>query len=151
MKGLWLALALLPCAALAHLPLNPAVAQDNIAATICTPGYSASIRPATSYTNRIKRRLMSAVGLAWSRARDYELDHRISLVLGGSPKDPDNLMLQAWRGQDGGHAKDRLEMRLKRMVCAGQIPLHEAQACIYDDWQACAQAHPPTAPTKGKP
>jgi hypothetical protein len=149
MKRVLLLALLLPLAALAHLPLNPAVTQDNIAVTICTPGYAASIRPPVSYTNRIKRRLMSTVGLPWAKARDFELDHRISLVLGGHPKDPDNLMLQAWSGPDGGHAKDRLEMRLKRMVCAGQIPLHEAQTCIYNDWQACAVAHPST--TKGLP
>lgn len=137
--GLWL----VPMAVLAHLPLNPAVTQDNIAATICSPGYAITIRPSTSYTNRVKRRLMSAVGVPWKRARDYELDHRISLVLGGHPKDPDNLMLQAWRGPDGGHAKDRLEMRLKRMVCDGSMALYQAQLCIYHDWQACAQAYPP--------
>ena len=38
--------------------LNPDVRQDTIQQTICTPGYTASVRPATTYTNGVKTKLI---------------------------------------------------------------------------------------------
>ena len=61
---------------------------------------------------------------------------------GGHPRALDNFMLQKWAGKDGALAKDRLEPRLKRLVCAGKLDLPIAQHCIYDNWQACARRHP---------
>lgn len=116
--------------------LNPDVHQDTINKTICVPGYTASVRPSTTYTNGVKLKVLREHGLPASAAKDYELDHRIPLALGGHPRNLHNLMLQPWEGPDGAKAKDRLERRLQRLVCTRKLPLDEARHAIYVDWQA---------------
>jgi hypothetical protein len=118
--------------------LNPDVRQDTINQTICVSGYTKTVRPAVSYTNGIKRILMRKQGINLSRAREFELDHREPLALGGHPRNIHNLQLQPWNGPDGAKAKDKLENRLHRMVCRQQITLSNAQACIWSNWQECA-------------
>ena len=138
------------CTAWADIALNPDVTQDNIGKTICVPGYTSALRPSVGFTNAIKFRLMDAAGIARKDAHQYELDHRVNLGLGGAPRSLDNLQLQPWDGADGARVKDHLERRLQLLVCAGVLPLAEAQQCIYDDWQACAQAHPSTTAKEAK-
>lgn len=70
--------------------INSNVTQDNIENTICVPGFSKGIRPPTSYTTPLEIKLMKSYGFTGDR-KDYELDHLISLQLGGSPKDVKNL------------------------------------------------------------
>jgi hypothetical protein len=74
-----------------------------------------------------------------SRMGAYELDHIIPLSLGGNPRKLSNLQLQPWDGEHGAWRKDRLEERLHQMVCGGRLGLHEAQACIANDWETCAR------------
>lgn len=129
--------ALLICAPLAasagdELPINPAVAQDTIAATICVPGWTKTIRPPASYTNRIKIRLLHELELPEELLVDFELDHRIPLALGGAPTDPRNLELQPW---DEASEKDAVEGCLARAVCAGKVGLDEARRRIWRDWR----------------
>lgn len=77
MKTLLAILALVPTLAFSQTieVLNPDVRQETIAETICVPGYTKSVRAATSYTNGVKRKLMQEQGIGWSRAHDFELDH----------------------------------------------------------------------------
>jgi hypothetical protein len=147
---LLLALAAAVCTARAEIALNPHVTQDTIAHTICRPGYTGTVRPAVSFTNAIKYRLMEEAGIARADAHKYELDHIVNLGLGGAPRSLDNLQLQPWDGADGARIKDHLEVRLQRLVCAGKVPLEEAQRCIYDDWRACAKHHPSTTVKEAK-
>jgi hypothetical protein len=144
-----LALVCAACASRAEIALNPDVTPDTLATTICVPGYTSTVRPPVYFTNRIKFALMAQSGIAPARALEFELDHRIPLTLGGNPSSPDNLWLQSWEpsaegwtGANSAKVKDKLEVRLNRLVCAGVLPLAEAQQCIYADWQACALAHP---------
>ena len=118
--------------------LNPDVKQDTIDQTICTPGYTKSVRPATSYTNGVKAKLMREQGIDQARMHDFELDHIIPLEIGGHPRNIHNLQLQPWEGDDGAKAKDKLEHRLHRMVCRRRITLSDAQACIWSNWKVCA-------------
>ena len=122
--------------ALAEEVLNPDVTQQNISTNICVSGYTKVIRPSTSYTNGVKKLLMKRSGLDLAEMRSYELDHIIPLTLGGHPRNPKNLMLQKWEGEDGAKVKDKLEVRLNKLVCSGKVDLREAQADIYYDWQA---------------
>lgn len=115
--------------------LNFAVTQDNIATTICRPGWTATVRPPLDYTERVKHQLFAASHLPGT-IRDYELDHLVPLELGGAPSDPRNLWLEKWDGQWGAHTKDRLENALHRAVCAGAITLGQAQTAIVFDWKA---------------
>jgi len=81
--------------------LNPDVRQETIGQTICVAGYTTSIRPSTNYTNGIKAKLIRDKGLAASAAHEYELDHHLPLALGGHPRNPRNLVLQPWAGEEG--------------------------------------------------
>lgn len=120
----------------AGVALNPDVHQDTIAQTICVPGYTKTVRPSTTYTNGVKKKLLREAGIGEEHISEYELDHIVPLALGGHPRSLDNLMLQPWEGTDGAKRKDRLEVKLQCLVCAGQVPLQEAQQEIYTDWQA---------------
>lgn len=119
--------------------LNPDVRSDTLSATICMVGYTKTVRPATSYTNGVKKKLLREQGLDFmEHKKEYELDHIIPLTLGGHPRNIHNLMLQKWEGEDGAKVKDKLEVRLSKMVCKGKISLTAAQTCIWKDWAACA-------------
>ena len=116
--------------------LNPDVRQATIQQTVCVAGYTASVRPSTSYTNGIKARLLREQGLPVADAAAYELDHIIPLALGGHPRNLANLALQPWEGENSAKTKDRLERRLQILVCADKVPLDMARRDIYVDWQA---------------
>jgi len=131
-----LLLTFLSGVASATMALNPDVHQDTIADTICVPGYTKTVRPATSYTNGVKRKLLREAGIDESHMPEYELDHIVPLALGGHPRSLDNLMLQPWEGEGGAKHKDRLEAKMQCLVCSGQVPLDQAQREIYSDWQA---------------
>lgn len=118
---------------------NPKVTPSNIRSTICHPGFTGTIRPPVSYTGRLKRAKLKALGYKDQNPRDYELDHLISLEIGGAPSDPNNLWPEPYAGQWNAHVKDRLENELNREVCSGKIQLKEAQTCIASNWIACYQ------------
>ena len=75
--------AQLPDPALTPGAVNPAVAQDTIASTICARGWTRTIRPSQSYTQALKRQGIAAYGYADKDPRDYQEDHLIPLELGG--------------------------------------------------------------------
>ncbi|HXI68467.1 MAG TPA: hypothetical protein VNH41_11040 [Steroidobacteraceae bacterium] len=133
-----------PCISTTHgcIALNSDVDEETIDNTICISGYTKSVRPATSYTNGVKKKLMHDAGIDAARIGDYELDHIVPLDLGGHPRKLSNLMLQPWEGQHGAKAKDALEVRLKSLVCHGKLDLTDAQVCIARDWEACALQYP---------
>jgi hypothetical protein len=116
--------------------VNPGVAQGNIRQTICASGWTRTIRPPTSYTNKLKREQIAEYGYKDKRLSSYEEDHLISLQLGGHPTDARNLWPQPYGERCGARIKDVLETRLKRLVCGNKIALAEAQKAIATDWIA---------------
>src|SRR4051812_18214428 len=103
--------------------LNPDVTQATITDTICTRGWTKTIRPPTDYTTALKRKQMRDYGRAGSLS-DFQEDHLISLELGGHPTDPRNLWPEPYpRASD----VDQEENRLNGLVCSGRISLSEAQ------------------------
>lgn len=114
--------------------LNPDVTQATIGQTICVAGWTKTVRPPASYTNRLKAHQLGAWGLLDNAPADYEEDHLISIELGGSPTDPANLWPQAYAGKCGARVKDVVETKLKRLICAGSVPLETAQQAIAADW-----------------
>lgn len=114
---------------------NPTVSQTNIQKTICVTGYTATIRPPVSYTNPLKTELMRSYGLTGAPSA-YELDHLISLELGGNPTSPANLWPEAYLPVPGAHEKDKVENYLHSQVCGGQVTLAAAQKVIATDWQS---------------
>lgn len=59
----------------------------------------------------------------------YEVDHLISLELGGS-----NSIKNLWPEPGFPNPKDKLENRLHAMVCNGQLSLLQAQRAIGGNW-----------------
>lgn len=130
----------LPCVQTSHgcISTNPDVTEATLGQTICVTGYTKTVRPATSYTNGVKKKLLREAGIDEAQIGQYELDHIIPLAVGGHPRKLSNLMLQGWDGEDGANKKDGLERKLQNMVCAAKIVLADAQYCIAEDWVACA-------------
>jgi hypothetical protein len=120
--------------------VNPDVTQATIGSTICVSGWTKTVRPPATYTNRLKVEQIAEYGYADTDLRLYEEDHLIALELGGSPTDPANLWPEPWSitlpdGRDAGaHAKDTLENSLHRAVCSGSMTLAAAQAEIRGSW-----------------
>jgi hypothetical protein len=130
-----------PCHARGQLPdpactpgaYDPAVT----AAILCAPGYStASYRPPSSQTTAFKYHVAyPAYGLAVIPGAPSELDHLISLELGGA-NDASNLWPEVGAIPN---PKDAVENKLHDWVCAAngaeaEQRLHAAQIAIAADW-----------------
>jgi hypothetical protein len=112
------------------------VTQGTINSTICVSGWTATVRPPTSYTGPLKIQQIAAYGYSDTNTSDYEEDHFIPLELGGSPRDPKNLWPEP-HAAIGGHTssqKDGVETQLKNLVCKGQVTLVAAQNAIATNW-----------------
>lgn len=103
-------------------------------AVICSAGFRTStIR---DVPDSEKHAVEIEYGMA-PRAYGYtiEIDHIVPLELGGS-NDISNLFPEPSGGTFGYRAKDRLENRLKALVCDGRMTLAAARAGIARDWVA---------------
>ena len=116
---------------------NPDVTQETIQSTICVSGYTSTIRPPVSYTDKLKGQQIVQYGYADTNKADYEEDHLIPLEVGGHPTDPKNLWPQPrYTTPYSAPMKDTLENTLHKMVCSGQLPLDTARQAIATDWIA---------------
>ena len=124
-----------PChvAAVTYCALNPAVTQATIATTICVSGWTATVRPPSSYTSSLKVEQLAAFGYADQIPRDYEEDHRVPLELGGAPRDTSNLSPE--RGASP-NPKDSAENAARADVCAGRATLQQEQVAFVARWLA---------------
>jgi len=114
---------------------NAAVTQATIWTTICVTGWTATIRPPSSYTTTLKRNQLAS-GYTYKgdlKLGDYEEDHLISLELGGSPTSVLNLWPEPYVAE-GAHVKDKVENKLHTLVCDGAVTLRAAQHAIATDW-----------------
>jgi len=116
--------------------LDERVTQQNIAATICRPGYADTVSPPFDDMMEHKDRLLAEYGIDAEHGMRYALDRRVPIVLGGSPDAPDNLGLLPWGGHKGERRKELLTAKLKRCVCEGRMSLSEAQSAIAGNWSA---------------
>jgi hypothetical protein len=114
--------------------VDPRVTQADIVQTICVAGWTARVRPPTSYTDPLKRQQIAEYGYADRAVADYSEDHLVPLSLGGAPTDPHNLWPEARSPQPGALEKDRLEDRAHALVCSGQMSLADARRDIAQDW-----------------
>lgn len=128
---------LLPDPACTPGSLGDDVTQATIRVTICSHGWTATVRPPSSDTDRVKTAAMVAYGENPSARRSTELDHEIPLELGGSNDvsnlwpEPSDLRLAQFRNR-----KDDVENALKSAVCTlvRPIALLDAQRAIATDW-----------------
>ncbi len=114
--------------------LTPGAVVDSAdSACICKKGYSASVR---NVTEKTKKQVYEEYGIKKYKNCEYEVDHLISLELGGSNDIknlwPESYLTEPWNA----HKKDQLENRLHRLICTGKIALKEAQNAIKTDWIA---------------
>lgn len=108
--------------------IDPAVTQADIATTICKSGYTATVRPPSSQTNKLKAKMYKAYGIPAGTAS--ELDHDVPLDLGGA-NDVANLWPEVGKQPN---PKDKVENDLHRAVCSGKVKLAAAQQAIASDW-----------------
>ncbi|WP_244816932.1 hypothetical protein [Caballeronia sp. Lep1P3] len=114
--------------------LDARVTQATIVDTICVPGYVDRVLPSFETQMREKDRLLKQRGIDASFAAEYALDHRMPVLLGGSPSSPANIDLRRWEGRAGARRKERLAVYLKRCVCTGDMTLKAAQSAMTGDW-----------------
>jgi hypothetical protein len=110
---------------------TPGAALPVSAKDICVPGYSKRVRDVPI---DVKRSVYASYGVDTRRPGEYEIDHLISLQLGGS-NSIRNLWPQSFRTSPwNAYAKDALEDELHRRVCAGTLDLTQAQQIIAQNW-----------------
>jgi len=121
----------------ANLPdptLTPGAVVEVDQPTLCQVGYAASVR---HYDRDVRNRVFESYGLVDVDRREYELDHLVPISLGGAADDLRNLWPESRRTEPyNAEVKDTLEDVLHREVCAGIVPLKEAQDAIRKDWIA---------------
>lgn len=97
---------------------------------ICQSGYSSSVR---NVPTSEKNQVYAEYGIASHFSGQYEVDHLISLELGGS-NDIANLWPEAASPTPGFHQKDQVENFLHNQVCSGAMSLQDAQREIATNW-----------------
>ena len=118
--------------------LTPGDAFDVSASDVCTPGYSKKVR---NVPQSEKEEVYREYGIAEHHAHEFEVDHLISLELGGSNSIkslwPESYRTRPWNAR----VKDRLENRLHALVCSGQLDLKTAQQAIASNWIEAYKRH----------
>jgi hypothetical protein len=113
--------------------IDPAVTQADIRSTICQTGWTRTVRPHETATEKFK------YDVAYPAHRlgrtKTELDHLVPLELGGS-NDATNLWPEY---PPTPNPKDKLERALNIAVCDGRVSLGRAQAAIAYDWMTAAK------------
>jgi len=107
-----------------------AVFSDVTKDDICVPGYSSKVR---NVPDSEKNQVYAEYGVASHTTGEYEVDHLISLELGGS-NDIANLWPEPAEPRPGFHEKDKVENYLHDQVCSGAMTLQDAQAIIATNW-----------------
>jgi len=133
----------LPNSQLTPGAVSQAVTQSNVYSTICLSGYTKTIRPPFSYTNRLKYSQLDS-GYNYrgdTSAHDYEEDHLVPLEVGGSPSSVKNLWPQPWLVTWNAGKKDQLENKMHSLVCSGSISLAAAQKVFMTNWIAGFQKY----------
>ena len=102
------------------------------AAQVCTSGWAGAHRDVSS---SLRSEVYAEYGFV-NTSGTYEVDHLISLELGG-----DNSIRNLWpekndHPQGAINTKDLLENRLHNLVCSGSMSLHAAQTLISTNWYA---------------
>ncbi|HEY9151671.1 MAG TPA: HNH endonuclease signature motif containing protein [Anaerolineales bacterium] len=115
-----------------------AIFPDVTVAQICKPGYSAQVR---NVPDSEKNQVYAEYGIASHSPGQYEVDHLVSLELGGS-NNISNLWPEPAEPRPGFHEKDKVENYLHSQVCSGAISLQQAQLEISTNWLAVYQQMP---------
>jgi hypothetical protein len=110
--------------------LTPGATLNVTLQALCEKGYAGNVR---NVPDSEKNKVYAEYGIKTHTAGEYEVDHLISLELGGS-NDIKNLWPQSYTGTWNAHVKDKLEDHLHVLVCAGTMKLEDVQKKISTDW-----------------
>lgn len=124
-----------PCIVTAGLPdksCTPgAIRPETTLQDICTPNFTKSIR---NVPEKLKKQVYAQYHMNQKQKPcPCEVDHFISLVLGGS-NELTNLWPQTYQEPYGARQKDKLENYYHRQICAGKITQEEAIRELREDW-----------------
>jgi hypothetical protein len=109
--------------------LTPGATLDVTKDDICTPGYAKKVRDVPT---SVKRQVYTKYNIPYTPSQ-YEVDHLISLQLGGS-NSIRNLWPESYNIYWNAHVKDALENRLHSLVCNGSLSMEAAQKAISTNW-----------------
>jgi hypothetical protein len=102
-------------------------------AVLCSPTFhTAAVRHVPQSERFAVEREYDMAPRSYGRA--LEIDHIVSLELGGS-NDIANLFPESGGGEASYHMKDKLENRLHAMVCDRELGLRAAQTTIAANWR----------------
>ena len=124
--------------------LTPGVVDPSLTTqSICDPNFST--KTIRNVPESLKKQVYARYGVQnhqgyCSGPSGCEIDHSVSLELSGK-NDIQNLWPQPYDGTWSAHMKDQLENKLHKMVCAGQLPLAQAQKEIATDWRVAYQKY----------
>lgn len=136
----------------ALIPSSPSLhcsSEDGLPDSDCTPGVilttkktdicngvsTRTVRPPSSYTNKLKKAQIVEYGWGDVAPGGYEEDHLISLEIGGHPYDPKNLWPEPHPGKYGSLQKDKVENWLHKQICSGVMTVEDAQKGVRTDWR----------------
>jgi hypothetical protein len=105
---------------------------------VCVSGYARSVR---NVPQSVKNKAYAEYGITNRRPGQYEVDHLVSLELGGS-NDISNLWPEIATPKPGFHEKDKVENYMHDQVCKGAMTLKAAQIAIATNWLAVYQGMP---------
>lgn len=106
---------------------------------LCETGYTKKVRAVSA---GMKREVFKKYGITKGHFREYEVDHFISLELGGD-NSLENLFPQPYEvylsvnGRDmkmGAREKDVVETNLHKRICRGELTPKQAQEIITTNW-----------------
>ena len=97
---------------------------------ICKSGYAKSVR---NVPDSEKNQVYAEYGITSHAPGQYEVDHLVSLELGGS-NEIANLWPELASPKPGFHEKDKVENYLHAQVCSGAVSLQQAQQEIATNW-----------------
>ncbi len=97
---------------------------------MCVTGYTTTVRNVSIST---KKKVFQEYGIPWSKRSNYEVDHLISLELGGS-NNISNLFPESHLIKNNSFTKDAFENYLHKQVCTGKLSITDAQYEISTNW-----------------
>ena len=112
--------------------ITPGAVRTTDVGDICSHG----TRELRSWSRDRDDFIMREHGLPPGPHPDFEVDHLIPLGIGGADDDrnlwpePRRSIEPEWNAE----AKDRLEWRMRELICAGQLDVRDAQLMMAEDW-----------------
>lgn len=141
--ALLLLLAAAPAFARDNAP-NPKLTPGEIATTdralVCKHGYSESVRHTTI---EMKRHVYRAYGIK-GKHKNYKIDHLVPLSLGGADTIRNIWPSDFKAGKYNAAAKDRLELKIRDLVCHDKMSVTNGQKLFLKGWRKAYDLYCPT-------